>query len=630
MTYYDYFVIPFLAGTVFMFAVIVWKCGRWLWLLPGEDKKKIGKGILSTATLSALWEVVSESLLHRKIFKVNPVLGYMHMSLAMGWFLLIVVGWIEASVVLGGGVPLQAHVFFRYFDPAVAHVGWNPFSFVMDLLLLMVLSGVALAWFKRMRSKALGMKRTTKHVLIDRVALTALWFIFPLRLTAESFTAAIKHNGGFLTGSISELINAAMSPEVVSVLNGTAWWLYSFALAAFFVSMPFSRYMHIFTEVPLIFLRRYKLRSGAKESSYDNFQIQACSRCGLCLDPCQLQRDLGINDVQSVYFLRDRRYGKLTDEVADNCLMCGLCESRCPVGIELNTLRLNTRQACMDSNAGARYEYLKGIDRSQGEGKVGYFAGCMTLLTPSTLHAMEDIFNAAGGTVWWADKDGGSCCGRPLKLSGEVNAAQKIMDANKELFLKHNITTLVTSCPICLKVFREDYDLKGIEVLHHTEYILKLVKEGKIVMALRESSFTYHDPCELGRGSGIYEEPRELIRLAGKLLEPEHNRVESLCCGSSLANTVIDDSQQSRICVAMTEELESTGAGTIVTACPLCKKAIARGASVAVVDISQVVADNIRAVKNTYTAAEENSAVKAKYVACTVRGNNTPSETAVQ
>lgn len=591
--YFDNFVIPFLAGTVFMFAVIAWKWGRWLWMLPGDDKKAIGRGIFSAATLKAVGEAVSECLLHRKIFRVNPLLGYMHMSLALGWFLLIAVGWVEAAAVLGGGTPLHAHVFFRYFDPAV-HSGWNPFAFIMDLLLLMVLSGVMLAWFKRMRSKALGMKRTTKHVMVDRIALTSLWFIFPLRLVAESFTAALKHNGGFLTGSVGDFIASVMGAEAVAGANAAAWWLYSFALAAFFVSMPFSRYMHIFTEVPLIFLRRYKLRSGDHEKSYDNFQIQACSRCGVCLDPCQLQKDLGIDDVQSVYFLRDRRYGKLTDAVADNCLMCGLCEARCPVGIELNTLRLNSRQKRVDSPAMGRYDYLKGTDRSSGAGRVGYFAGCMTLLTPATLSSMETIFDAAGDDVWWADRDGGSCCGRPLKLAGEVNAARRIMDRNAELFRKHNIQTLVTSCPICLKVFKEDYDLPGIEILHHTEYILRLVKEGKLSVGRSADTFTYHDPCELGRGSGIYEQPRQLIAMAGSLLEPEHNRAEALCCGSSLANMVIDDSQQTKIGRVMTAELERTGASAIVTACPLCKKAIARNALVRVADISQIIAENLR------------------------------------
>ena len=593
MNYYDHFVIPFVVGTAFMFAVIVWKWGRWLWKLPVADKKAIVRGVFSLDTLRAIREVVYESLLHRKIFRVNPVLGYMHMSLAFGWFLLIAVGWIEASVVLGTGTPLHAHVFFRYFDTA-QHTGWNPFAFIMDLLLLMVLSGVALAWFKRMRSRALGMKRTTKHVFIDRVALTALWLIFPLRLVSESFAAAIKHNGGFLTGGLGSLIAATMDSAVIETLNSLAWWFYSFALASFFVAMPFSRYMHIFTEVPLIFLRRYRLHSTAREKSFDNFQIQACSRCGICIDPCQLQNVLNINNVQSVYFLRDRRYGKLTDEVADNCLMCGLCEARCPVGIELNILRLNSRQKRVDSPALMRYDYLKGVDRSSGTGKVGYFAGCMTLLTPATLRAMEKIFAAAGEEVWWADRDGGSCCGRPLKLSGEVTAAERIMEHNKELFRRHGITTLVTSCPICLKVFREDYGLEGIEVLHHTEYMLRLVREGRLGVEMTATTFTYHDPCELGRGSGIYEEPRELLRMAGRLAEPVHNHAEALCCGSSLANTVINDGQQATIGRSMTSELEATGADTIVTACPLCKKAIVRSASVRVADISQIVAEHLR------------------------------------
>jgi len=101
----------------------------------------------------------------------------------------------------------------------------------------------------------------------------------------------------------------------------------------------------------------------------------------------------------------------------------------------------------------------------------------MTLLTPNTLDAMRRIFDAAREDVWWADKDGGVCCGRPLKLSGEVDSARKMIDYNKELFRKHGIATLVTSCPICLRVFREEYDLEGIEVLHHSEYILRLMRQ---------------------------------------------------------------------------------------------------------------------------------------------------------
>ena len=74
-----------------------------------------------------------------------------------------------------------------------------------------------------------------------------------------------------------------------------------------------------------------------------------------------------------------------------------------------------------------------------------------------------------------------------------------MMRYNTELFRKHGITTLVTSCPICLKVFREDYDLPGIEVLHHSEYIHRLLRTGRLAVAHGATRFTYHDPCELPR-----------------------------------------------------------------------------------------------------------------------------------
>ncbi|MEG2613275.1 MAG: (Fe-S)-binding protein, partial [Alistipes sp.] len=417
-------------------------------------------------------EVVRESLLHRRIFKINPLLGYMHMSLAFGWFLLIVVGWLETAAHLGFRyVPLQGHVFFKYFATGLEH---KPvFDFLMDMLLLMVLSGVALAWAKRFYSRSMGLRRTTKHVMGDRIALSVLWFIFPARLVAESLTCALYGGGGFLTGTLGEWIGSHVDAGVLLSFESAAWWIYSFCLGIFFLALPFSRYMHIFTEIPLIFLRHYKLRSGEKESSYDHFQIEACSRCGICIDPCQLQNVLGINDVQSVYFLRDRRHDMLRLQTANNCLMCGRCMAKCPVGIDLDTLRLNSRDTLRNTPDERRYDYFKGIDHSSGTGKVGYFAGCMTLLTPRTLQAMDCIFKAAGEEVWWADKEGGVCCGRPLKLSGETDAANKMIHYNKELFHKHGITTLVTSCPICLRVFREEYQLEGIEVLHHSEYILR-------------------------------------------------------------------------------------------------------------------------------------------------------------
>lgn len=595
ISYYNHFVLPFTIGVAILFSVVIYKYVRWFFRLDKSDKKLLYKGILSKKSLLAIKEVFYESLLHIKIFKVNPLLGFMHASLAFGWFMLIVVGWIETTILLRGAVvPPHVHVFFKFFaplhDPDSDMV--NILGSVMDALLVVVLMGVALAWFKRVRSKSMGIKRTTKHIFWDRMALSALWFIFPIRLIAESVTSGLVGSHTFLTGSFGAFLMDGFGRSALQAAEPIAWWTYSILLGVFFVSMPFSRYMHIFTEIPLIFMRAYGLRSKEQEGSYDHFQIEACSRCGICLDPCQLQT-AGFKSVQSVYFLRDRRYNCLEDKVTNNCLMCGRCEGKCPVGIELNTLRLNSRSKIADGDDTRRYDYIKDVDRSIGEGKVGYFAGCMTLLLPKVLIAMNDIFEKANEQVWWADKDGGVCCGRPLKLSGELSAAKKMFDYNTDLFKKHNIKTLVTSCPICLKVFKEDYLLEGIELLHHSQYILRLMEQGRIKPKLAETLFTYHDPCELGRGLGIYNEPREVIKNIGGLVEAEQHRQDAKCCGSSLANLQISDSGTLAIAKELGMELDNTGADTIVTACPLCKKAVARGTERSVKDISEIVSQSI-------------------------------------
>ncbi len=595
MNFFDPFVIPFLIGAFVMFLTICVKYGLWYNRLSSRNKIRIYKGVLSMATLRAVGEVISEALLHRRIFRVNRLLGYMHASLAFGWFLLICVGWIETIAIVGFEfVPPQGHVFFRYFSSQLGLAENHIFAFFMDLLLAIVLSGVVLAFTKRFRSRSMGMQRATQHILGDRVAIFSLWFIFPARLIAESLTCAVYGGGSFLTGSLGMLFAKIGSPNSLYIAFETSWWIYSLCLGVFFAALPFSRYMHIFTEIPLIFLRHYRVRPKRREGSVDNFQIEACSRCGICIDPCQLQDVLGINDVQSVYFLRDRRYKRLKLSVANNCLMCGRCQAKCPVGIDLDMLRLNSRNTMRNTPDERRFNYFEGCDNSQGEGRVGFFAGCMTMLTPRTLSAMEQIFNAVDEDVWWADRNGGVCCGRPLYLSGEVDSARKMMRYNEGLFKKHKITTLVTSCPICLRVFREDYNLDGIEVIHHTEYIDRLIASGRLKIESTDVSYTYHDPCELGRGSGIYNEPRRIIEAVGELRETAHNRENSLCCGSSLANTVITDAQQVKIATSVTEELSATEAETIVTACPLCKKALVRTTETTIKDISEIVAENIQ------------------------------------
>lgn len=602
--FFDPFVIPFTLGVVWLFGAIFWKWGKWFVELPQEDKALVRRNFFSAKSLKAVKEVVLESLIHRKIWKTNPLLGFMHMSLALGWFLLIVVGKLETSTYIHDAVnPPHVHVFFRYFFPEepASYVRHFNYALLMDCLLIFVLCGVALAWGKRVYSRMMGMRRTTRHTPFDRIALASLWLIFPLRYLAESVTCGVHDSGSFFTGGTGDLLASVVPMGMLSAMEYPAWWAYSIVLGLFFVSLPYSRYMHIFTEVPLIFLRAYRVQSKPEGSSFDNFQIQACSRCGICLDPCPIASDLNINNIQAAYFLRDRRYGQLTSQVADTCLMCGRCAEACPVGIDQGTLRLSSRVAFARRGSlydAPRYEFLNPAeDRSEGTGKVGFFAGCMTQLTPGVMRSMEKIFAAAGVDVWWADRNGGVCCGRPMRLSGNLPAAEKMQQYNTELFRKHGITTLVTGCPICYKSFTQEYkELKnmGIRVLHHTQYIAELIAGGRLKTSVLQASYAYHDPCEL---RGIYAEPRYVLSHVATLTDGgsrEKDRVH--CCGGSLANLILDTAAQTRIGATVVRNLTATGAETIVTSCPQCKKSLQRAAGndrVRVADIAEVVAEAV-------------------------------------
>ena len=203
----------------------------------------------------------------------------------------------------------------------------------------MVLSGVALAYLKRFLKQPFGMKKTTKLKPGDQIALASLWCIFPFRFMAESVAAGIHHNGTFLTQTAGNLIEHVLPLDQI---NTPVWTAYSISLGFFFVALPFSRYMHIPTEIFYIFLRNSGIKLKKRVNTFSQVQVYSCSRCGICLDSCQLN-DAGIKTTQSVYVLKKIRDKKLTDEVLFNCLLCGKCQHDCPVDIELNNLRITQR-----------------------------------------------------------------------------------------------------------------------------------------------------------------------------------------------------------------------------------------------------------------------------------------------
>lgn len=629
---YSNFVIPFVVGISFMLIWLTVGLIRLLAKIPADDRRRFWKSLITPKiALKNIKDLFCDCLFHTKIWKRKPLLGYMHSSIAFGWFMLIVLGHIEVALFVpkhlawtDGG--LFYPIFYRFFvwiNPGhVTLRGWF-FFFLMDFFLLYVLTGVGMAIFKRFRSIVLGMRHTTKPSLADRVALYSLWMIFPLRLLAESFTADLS-GGSFLTVPVNHLWHWIFGDKLFFM---PVWWAYSICLGLFFAAMPFSRYMHILTEVLWILLRNAGIQPRHPRKGVAEAEIYACSSCGLCLDACPMNVQKKNLKYSSVYFIRflRRHNEKKINAIADKCLMCDKCHALCPVGVDAPALR-RAQRATVNNSLPYDYSYLMegslgsnsssvstcvaanacsitagsvastrtatahasltdpspsltepvevttNIQKTSEDRKVMYFAGCMTHLTPRIIKSVEKVFKSAGVNYIFADRDGGICCGRPLMLAGKTDAAYETISANRKMILGSGCRTLVLSCPICYKIFKDEYALEGVEVLHYTQFIKRLVDEGKLKLTAGDERIVYHDPCELGRGCGVYKEPREVLAQAGTLVKATKEGDESICCGGSLGSLTLDTRDRAKITESSVANLLANNPQTIVTACPLCLK----------------------------------------------------------
>ena len=629
---YSNFVIPFVVGISFMLIWLTVGLIRLLAKIPADDRRRFWKSLITPKiALKNIKDLFCDCLFHTKIWKRKPLLGYMHSSIAFGWFMLIVLGHIEVALFVpkhlawtDGG--LFYPIFYRFFvwiNPGhVTLRGWF-FFFLMDFFLLYVLTGVGMAIFKRFRSIVLGMRHTTKPSLADRVALYSLWMIFPLRLLAESFTADLS-GGSFLTVPVNHLWHWIFGDKLFFM---PVWWAYSICLGLFFAAMPFSRYMHILTEVLWILLRNAGIQPRHPRKGVAEAEIYACSSCGLCLDACPMNVQKKNLKYSSVYFIRflRRHNEKKINAIADKCLMCDKCHALCPVGVDAPALR-RAQRATVNNSLPYDYSYLMegslgsnsssvstcvaanacsitagsvastrtatahasltdpspsltepvevttNIQKTSEDWKVMYFAGCMTHLTPRIIKSVEKVFKSAGVNYIFADRDGGICCGRPLMLAGKTNAAYETISANRRMILGSGCRTLVLSCPICYKIFKDEYALDGIEVLHYTQFIKRLADDGKLNLTTDDERIVYHDPCELGRGCGVYKEPREVLAQAGTLVKATKEGDESICCGGSLGSLTLDTRDRAKITESSVGNLLVNNPQTIVTACPLCLK----------------------------------------------------------
>ena len=236
--------------------------------------------------------------------------------------------------------------------------------------------------------------------------------------------------------------------------------------------------------------------------------------------------------------------------------------------------------------------------------KVIYFTGCVASYFPMTKKIPQSFvqildkagvdFTLLGGEEW--------CCGFPLIAAGMKKKAEVYMEHNLEKVREKGAESVVFACPSCYHTWIEAAHraANDLQLFHSTQFLKKIIEEGKITFKEKATKVTYHDPCDLGRASGVYEAPREILRaIPGvELVEMEGNRDQCKCCGGGGNLEMVRPDLSGAMAQAKIEEIKATGADMVITACQQCIRSIQGNARrrkipMVVMDITEFVLKNM-------------------------------------
>lgn len=170
-----------------------------------------------------------------------------------------------------------------------------------------------------------------------------------------------------------------------------------------------------------------------------------------------------------------------------------------------------------------------------------------------------------------------SCTGDPARRAGNEMLYQMQALQNIEIFKMYEVTKIITICPHCFNIFKNEYpDLGGkYEVINYVQLLDKYMEEGKLKIdasTLNNDRITFHDPCYLGRANDIYNEPRHLLKaMTTNYVEMERNKSFALCCGAGGAQMFKEAEHGNKeVFIERTEDVLKTNPKIIATACPFC------------------------------------------------------------
>jgi len=378
--------------------------------------------------------------------------------------------------------------------------------------------------------------------------------------------------------------------------------------------------------------------SLAKEKGFDVEKLSTCLQCGTCSSSCP------------TYFAMDKSPRQLwrlvtlglKEEIKQLstywlCTACNSCTIRCPRGIEVSESMRQVREWMNKDNLEETPEALKrlsemilsshnmmgddnetrliwssnlpnGLGEIKKQAEVVWFVGCVSSFYPMAYKIPQSMvqilgrsgvdFTIMGGEEW--------CCGFPLFTGGMSDTIHDMAVHNLERVIATGAKTLVSTCASCFHTWKHIYpDIlpnfpEDMEVLHATEYLARLVDTGKIKLGPVERVITYHDPCDLGKRNGIFDEPRYVFeKIPGiEVREMVNHKQNSLCCGGGGNVEAFSPDAVNQASKIRLEQALDTGAEYVVSACQQCMRTLFNGARknkirLRTMDFTQLVLESI-------------------------------------
>ncbi len=439
-----------------------------------------------------------------------------------------------------------------------------------------------------------------------------------------------RTSGGFIGQSISIVISSNLDFNYLQSLYHSVWWIHILIALGFLVYIPYSKHLHLiaspfnilfrslvpFNLKPIEFETAEKFGAGdIKDFTWKQLlDSYACTKCGRCTDICPAANTgKPLSPMDLIDSLRELLSKvkedksvigeeSISQEMIWSCTTCLACQKVCPVYNEHVTKILEMRRylvlekgeipetalralKCLEQRGHPwsgtmfnRTDWMEQVGLQEltedDDVEVLLWVGC----TPALEERSQKIITAMVKILQYAGVKFGVlgskeiCCGDPARRMGHEYLFQSLALKNIETLRKHKVNKIVTICPHCFNMLKNEYPRLGgnFEVLHHSQYILELLRSRKIkVTGELEEKVTLHDSCYLSRYNSIYNEPREILTGICELVEMENNKDKTFCCGGGGGQLWMHETGV-RMSHVRAQEAAETSAETLVTACPFC------------------------------------------------------------